>query len=175
MKKNLLVWQISGFSFVSLFGALLHFIYDWTNKSLLVAPFSGVNESTWEHIKLLYFPLLTFALVQSRFFKDYKNFWCIKLIGISLGLISIPVLFYTYNGVVGKSPDWVNILIFFISAALSFLAEYYLFKKSFIASKYSKACFYIILFIGFLFIIFTFLTPKLNIFLDPVTNTYGIN
>lgn len=174
MKKNLLIWQISGFSAVSLFGTLLHFLYDWTNKSLLVAPFSAVNESTWEHLKLFYFPFLIVALIQSRFFKNYTNFWCVKLIGLIVGLVSIPVLFYTYNGVIGKSPDWINIAIFFISAAFSFLAEYYLFKRSFICSKYSKICFYIVLVIGLSFVLFTFLTPKLNIFLDPITNTYGI-
>ena len=174
MKKNLSFWQILGFSFVSLFGTLLHFLYDWTNKSVLIAPFSGVNESTFEHMKLFYFPFLLFALIQYRFFKGYKSFWCIKLIGLIIGLTSIPVLFYTYNGVIGKSPDWINISIFFISALLSFLAEHYLFKRSFISSKHCKACLYIIMFIGLLFFVFTFWTPKLNIFRDPLTNTYGI-
>ena len=174
MKPNLSLLKISGFFFVSFFGTLLHFIYDWTNKSIFVAPFSGVNESTWEHMKLLYFPLLIFSLFESRFFKKYKNFWCIKFISISLGLTSIPVLFYTYNGVIAKSPDWINISIFFISAAIAFLTEYYLFKRSFISPKCSKACFYVILFMGFLFFVFTFWTPKLNIFRDPITKTYGI-
>ena len=78
MKPNISLWQFAGFSLSSLFGTILHFLYDWTDKSLLIAPFSGVNESTWEHMKLLFFPLFIFALIQSRFFKDYKNFWCIK-------------------------------------------------------------------------------------------------
>jgi len=104
MKRNLLLWQFSGFALSSLGGTILHFLYDWTNKSLLIAAFSGVNESTWEHMKLLYFPLFIFALVQSRYFKEYKNYWCIKLIGIVTGLITIPVLFYTYNGVFGNHP-----------------------------------------------------------------------
>lgn len=175
MKKNLLIGELLNFSFVSLFGTFLHFLYDWTNQSVLAAPFSAVNESTWEHMKLFYFPFLIAALIQSRFFKEYKNFWCIKLISLIVGLLLIPILFYTYNGVIGKSPDFVNISIFFISAALSFLTEYYLFSRSFISSKHSKACFFIFLLIGLLFIIFTFFTPRLNIFLDPITKTYGIN
>lgn len=175
MKNNLSLWQFSGFSLTSLLGTLLHFVYDWTNKSLLIAPFSAVNESTWEHLKLLFFPFFLFALVQYRFFKGYKNFWCIKLVGVLTGLISIPVLFYTYNGAIAKSPDWLNIAFFFISAALSFLIEWYLFKRSFISSEYSKICFYSFLFIGVLFVIFTFWTPRLAIFKDPVTNTFGIN
>lgn len=38
------------------------------------------------------------------------------------------VLFYTYNGAIGKSPDAVNIAIFFAAAA-SFIPESTLFKN----------------------------------------------
>ena len=174
MKPNISLWQFAGFSLSSLFGTILHFLYDWTDKSLLIAPFSGVNESTWEHMKLLYFPLFIFAIVQSRFFKDYKNFWCIKLIGICRGLLLIPVLFYTYNGVIGKSPDYINIAIFFVSAASAYILEWYLFKKNSIKCKRSPLAFLLICFIGVLFILFTFVTPQINIFKDPITNGYGI-
>ena len=129
MKRNISLWQFLGFGVASLGGTLLHFIYDWTNESPFAALFSGVNESTWEHMKLLFFPLFVFAVVQSFFFKEYDNFWCVKLIGTLSGLISIPILFYTYNGAFGKSPDWLNITIFFISAAITFLVETRLFKK----------------------------------------------
>ena len=77
-----------------------------------MAPFSGVNESTWEHMKLLFWPLFFFALVQRPFFREQKNYWCVKLAEILLGLLLIPVLFYTYNGAFEQSPDWVNIAIF---------------------------------------------------------------
>lgn len=174
MKKDLSLWQFSGFAVSSLGGTLLHFLYDWTNKSILVAPFSGVNESTFEHMKLLYFPLFIFALFQSRFFKEYENFWRIKLIGIITGLILIPVLFYTYNGAFGKSPDWLNITIFFISAALSFLIEFLLFKNGKYKKKSIKLPFIIICIIGALFIIFTFAPPHMPLFKDPLTHSYGI-
>lgn len=174
MKRNLLLWQFSGFALSSLGGTLLHFLYDLTNESVLIAPFSGVNESTWEHMKLLYFPLLIFALVQSRYFKEYENYWCIKLIGIITGLVMIPVLFYTYNGVFGKSPDWFNITIFFISAAIAFLVETWLFNKDTLRCKRPWLAFVIICLIGVLFVVFTFTTPQIPIFKDPLTKTYGI-
>ena len=174
MKKKIVVWQLAGFLFTALGGILLHFLYDWTNKSILVAPFSAVNESTFEHMKLLYFPLFIFALIQRRFFKEYENFWCVKLVGIGTGLILIPVLFYTYNGVIGKSPDWVNIAIFFVSVASAFFIETKLFKKDKLHCKYPLICFLAICLIGVLFIVFTFATPQIPLFLDPVTNGYGI-
>ena len=168
MKRRLFFWQLGGFLFTSIIGVLLHFLYEWTNNSVLVAPFSGVNESTWEHMKLLYFPLLIFALFQNRRFNFCKSFWCIKLIGILLGLTLIPVLFYTYNGVFGKSPDWINISIFFVSAAALFSLEYKLFKEQKLLCKYSSFAFCFICFIGILFLIFTFVPPNIPLFKDPL-------
>ena len=156
MKRNISLWQICGFVFTGIFGVILHFLYDWTDKSILIAPFSGVNESTWEHMKLLYFPLFIFALFQSRYFNDRKDYWCVKLSGILAGLISIPILFYTYNGAFGKSPDWLNITMFFISAAFAFILETILFRKGGLKCKHSITAFLMICFIGILFIVFTF-------------------
>ena len=74
MNRSIPLWQFWGFAAVSLGGTLLHYLYDWTNQSLPAAPFSGVNESTWEHMKLLFFPMFLFALVQSFFFRDRHDF-----------------------------------------------------------------------------------------------------
>ncbi len=169
MKRDLSLWQFAGFALTSLAGTVLHFLYDWTNQSIFVAPFSGINESTWEHMKLLYFPLLIFALIQSRFFKEYENFWCIKLRGILMGLVLIPVLFYTYNGAFGRSPDWVNIAIFFVSTAIAFFLEWRLFKKNTLPCRRPWLALATICFIGVLFVVFTFTAPEIPLFQDPLT------
>ena len=175
MKRDLALWQFGGFVFAAIGGTLLHFLYDLTGENAFVAPFSAVNESTWEHMKLLFFPLFIFALIQSRFFKNYDNFWCVKLIGILIGLILITILFYTINGIFGRSPDWVNISIFFVSAAVAFLLETHFFKKGFFECRSPWLAFSLICLIGVFFIIFTFATPKIPLFQDPLTKTYGIN
>jgi len=175
MKKNLRLWQLWGFAFTSLVGTLLHFLYEWTGKSILVAFFSGVNESTWEHMKLLYFPLFIFALIQSRFFVEYRCFWCTKLKGTALGLALIPVLFYTYNGMFGKSPDLVNIAVFFISAAVVYIAETWMLSHDMgCLTSAVRICFAVLCLIGVLFVIFTFYPPQIPLFMDPITKGYGI-
>ena len=174
MKKSIGLWQFVGFAATSLGGTILHFLYDWLGGAVWVAPFSGVNESTWEHMKLLFWPMFVYAIVESLFFRDRTDFWCIKLRGILLGILLIPVIFYTYNGVIGKSPDWINIAIFFISAAVSYLFETRLFKKGAIACKRPCIAVAVLCSIALLFIIFTFNTPEINIFKDPITSTYGI-
>ena len=174
MKQNIRLSQLFGFAVTSLGGTLLHFLYDWLGKAAWIAPFSGVNESTWEHMKLLFWPMLIYAVVQSFFFRDRSDFFCVKMRGILLGLTLIPVLFYTYNGVVGPSPDWLNIAIFFISAAVAYIYETRLFQKGTVSCKNPRLAILVLCTIAAMFVIFTFNTPQLAIFKDPLTNTYGI-
>lgn len=174
MKKSIGIWQLFGFAITSLGGTLLHFLYEWTNKAIWIAPFCGINESTWEHMKLFFVPTFLFAIVQSFFFRDRRDFWCVKLRGILLGLALIPVLFYTYNGVIGKSPDWINIAIFFIAAAVAYAYEARLLFGKELACRRPKWALAALCAIGALFVLFTFRTPEIGIFLDPRTGTYGI-
>lgn len=174
MKRSIGLWQLMGFAVTSLGGTLLHFLYDWLGEAKWIAPFSSVNESTWEHMKLLFWPMFIYAIVQSFFFLDSANFWCIKLRGILLGLALIPVIFYTYNGVIGKSPDWLNIAIFFICAAISYIYETRKFGRKDIRCEPPKRALAALCVIALLFVIFTFWTPHIEIFKDPLTKTYGI-
>ena len=173
-QRSIGLWQLMGFAVTSLGGTILHFLYEWLGEAAWIAPLSGVNESTWEHMKLLFWPMFLYAIVQSFFFKDREDFWCVKLRGILLGLGLIPVLFYTYNGVIGKSPDWINIAIFFISAAIAYLYETKLFKKETVVCKRPKLAIGVLCAIALLFVIFTFATPEIGIFKDPLTGSYGI-
>ena len=174
MKRSIGLWQLTGFAVTSLGGTLLHFLYEWLGGALWVAPFSGVNESTWEHMKLLFWPMFIFAVVESFFFRDRADFWCVKLRGTVLGLILIPVLFYTYNGAFGKSPDWLNIVIFFICAAITYIYETRVFNSGKMLCRSQRLSFAILCIIALFFVAFTFKTPEIDIFLDPLTHTYGV-
>ena len=174
MKRQIGLWQLMGFAVTSLAGTLLHFLYDWLGNAVWVTPFSGVNESTWEHMKLLFWPMFIFAIAQSFFFRNREDFWCVQFKGILLGLALIPIIFYTYNGVIGKSPDWVNIAIFFISAAIAYIYETRQFNNERTVCKYPKRAIALLCVLAVLFVVFTFITPKIGIFKDPLTSTYGI-
>ncbi len=168
MKRTLNFWQIAGFIFTAIAGTLLHFVYDWSKESFLLAPFCATNESTWEHMKLLFFPAVIFALVENYFTgKSYQNFLQIKCIGILSGLSFIPIFFYTYTGVLGVIADWFNITIFFLSVFLMFFLETQLLKKNSSLNFSEKTASVILMILTFAFIIFTFLPPKIPLFQDP--------
>ena len=173
MKKQLAVSQIIGFIFTGIAGVLLHFLFDWANQSVLAAPFSAVNESIWEHIKLLFFPMFAFALAESRY-SESKNFWCVKLISIVSALVLTPVLYYTINGAFGPTPDWVNIAIFFVAVAIGYIIEYVLFRNNSIECNSPQTPFVVLWLIVLVFAWFTFFPPQISLFRDPITGTYGI-
>ncbi len=172
MERNRSLWQLAGFGVTALGGTLLHFVYDWTNQSVLAALVSAVNESTWEHMKLLLVPMVLFAVLEHRFFPDVADFWCVKLCGMLAGLVTIPVLFYTGNGAFGKTPDWVNILIFFVAAAVSYALETARFRRQ-RPCRYPKLAAAAIVLLLLMFAGFTFVTPRIPLFRDPITGTYG--
>lgn len=173
MKRSIGLWQLMGFAVTSLCGTLLHFLYEWLGEAAWIAPFSGVNESTWEHMKLLFWPMFLFAVAERFFFRDREDFWCVKLRGALLGLTLIPVIFYTYNGVIGKSPDWINIVIFFVSAAVAYAYETRKFHDADLPCRSSKWALGALVVIALLFVVFTFVTPRIGIFRDPLTGAFG--
>ena len=59
-----------GFLVTTVLGILSHFVYDWTGGGFIIGLFFPVNESTWEHMKLMYFPLLAFSVAESKILKE---------------------------------------------------------------------------------------------------------
>lgn len=174
MKKNLLIWQIAGVTFTAIIGTVLHFLYQWTNLNVF-ATISAVNESTWEHMKLVFVPSLLFAFIQRFFAKnDYNCFWIVKLVGILLGTLLIPILFYTLSGTFGTLSAIVNIAIFFTAIIIEYLTELFLFNKMNCNCKLKWVSICALLLILILFIVCSFYPPKIPLFLDPLTSGYGI-
>ena len=175
MDKPIPQWQIGGFVFTAVLGTLLHFLFDWTGGNVVAALFSAVNESIWEHMKLLYYPMLLFAFWEYRFWgQEIPGFWCIKLAGTLLGLGLIPVIYYVYTGIGGVNADWFNVTIFFLAAGAALWTETKLFQKGALWGS-CKLAPILLLLIGVAFTLLTFWPPRIPLFRDPVTGTYGFS
>ncbi len=174
MKRSIAFWQSLGFIVTAALGTLLHFLYDWTGN-VVVATFSAVNESTWEHMKLLFFPQFLVAVGQySIFGRNIADFWCIKLRSTLLGLALIPMLFYTLRGIFGTTPDWINIGIFFVAAATTYLYETHQFKQPRTPCPNARWAFAAFLLVSAAFAVFTFRPPQIPLFQDPLSGHYGL-
>jgi hypothetical protein len=161
-----------GFFFVLLVGTLLHFTYEWSGKNPFVGAFCAVNESTWEHMKLLFFPALVYFLVEyAKNASKSRDLLTARTLGLLLGLAFIPISFYTYSGVIGTNYTVIDISIFAVSVFLTFFLSNRFLKKPQHLTAF--AAFLILLLLLFLFVAFTFFPPHIRLFLDPVSFTYG--
>lgn len=149
--------------FIVILGSLLHFVYEWSGNNFIVGLFSPVNESVWEHLKLLFFPML-FLTVWDFFTKEDKklNFLPSRVSGILAGYGFIVTAYYTITGVLGKNIDWINIAIFLLGVGFSFLAERKVAKGNSRITPNTALILLIILLL--LFMVFTVAPPKLGLF-----------
>ena len=169
-------WQLGGFLFVCAAGTALHFLYQWSGESVAAAPFAAVNESVWEHMKLLFWPMLLWAGAERAVLGGYsRGFWPAKALGILLGLALIPALYYTYTGALDVSVMWVDIAIFFVAAAAAFLAETRMLARDWRCRGGARAsALVLLLLLSAAFVLCTFVPPRVPLFRDPVTGFYGL-
>jgi len=172
-KKSILIFQIASAVFAMFLGTLLHFTYEWSGGNLFVASFSAVNESTWEHLKIIFFPMLLSTIIGSFYFgNNVPNFLCAKAIGIITALLFTTSFFYTYTGILGTNIAILNILSFFIAIIFGEYVAYKVILSYFSCNKKLAIISLIILTIYFIF--FTYITPQIGLFKDPISGGYGI-
>lgn len=169
--KRLKCYTIIGIIFVILTGTLFHFLYDWTNKNFIVGLFTPINESVWEHMKLLFFPMLLYSFVMILNLKaDYPCITSSLCFGILIGTLLIPIFFYAYTFILGKNTLFFDILIFVLSSIIAFFTAY----KFTLSCKLQPYTFLLCFLVDVLFIcfvVFTLYPPHLKIFADPTDST----
>lgn len=99
-------------------GSLLHFAYGWSGQNGLVGLFSPVNESVWEHTKLLVFPVVAVGVVEVALLRHLRRVAWAVLAESVLGALAIIAIFYAYTGALGTGPVlWADITSFVLVVA----------------------------------------------------------
>jgi hypothetical protein len=160
---------------ISIIGTIFHFLYEFSGRNLLVAIFSAVNESVWEHIKIAVIPTYIVAIVKMWIMEERKcNLWTSLFFKVLTLILLIPTLFYGYQ-LIFKSENLVlDIIIFYISIIISEVIEYIVQNKFSISAKVEDVFKYINILNICLFVLFTFKPPRLEIFRDKLENKFGI-
>ncbi len=166
MKRGIFVL---GFIFTVALGSLLHFVYKWTGESPAAAWFSAINESTWEHLKLLFVPMVLFGIYEFfKYGRDNPCFFPAKLSGILSGMLFIILFFYGYKGILGYNVDFLNIVDFILGSAVAWYVQFRWLKHKRNCSPLCHGLSLLgILILAVLFIVFSYNQPTLGIFIDP--------
>ena len=171
-------WILIGIPLLFVIGALLHFAYDVLGESPIVGLFAPVNESIWEHAKMVVWPIILWWGLYYRFrgeaYKINPNKWFAgALTSLLVALIAMPMLYYFYTEAFGVEIVWVDVLILLLALLFGQLLGLH-------AYRYSKGIPVPWAFAAFggiilLFFLFPFFPPQIPWFQDGITGSYGID
>lgn len=173
---NLTTWAVVGAIFTMVVGTVMHYIYDWSNGNKFIAIFGSVNESVWEHLKLIFWPMFFFMIAEYfKYGNNLPNFIPIRAFSILLGMVIIVIIFYTHTGIIGKNSFIVNIATFILAVSVAYFFSHQAMSTDiFSQGIYQVSGWILLILLISCFAIFTFAPPKLNIFRDPLSGKYGI-
>lgn len=172
LKKLKIIAVISIF----LFTVLYHFLYDWLPNPIF-SIFFPVNESIWEHMKLLYSGIISWGLIEYLILNKknikYNNFWYQLFI---TAITSIPlylILFLPLYNIFGENMI-ISIGLLIIVIVLEQILSYYLLQNKAKKPILNKISIILLILFYFVFLSFTYFPPENYIFYDTVTNSYGL-
>ena len=171
--------EMWGILFIILFGALLHFAFELSGGWRPLGVISAVNESVWEHLKLAFWPAIIWTIIEFFFVRrpakdTNQNFILAKAIGAYIMPLVIVVVFYSYTAFTGESILVIDLLSFVIAVVIGQVTSYKLWSSLELSKVFDWLGLVMILVAVLLFTVFTFYTPGVAIFKDPVTGGYGI-
>lgn len=164
--------------FIVLAASLLHFLYELTGFQPWTAIFASVNESTFEHLKLFYWPALAYALVQHAFLRDRaNNFWWAKAAAMVTAPLVLMATFYVYLGIslpiYGRGFLWADIGSGILGVLGGSVVAYRIMTAPELGRAFSRAGLAVTTALGVMFIAFTYYPPKVFIFENFAHYRYG--
>lgn len=161
--------MIFGLSFIN------HFMYEWFPNDIFSIIFP-VNESIWEHMKLVSTPVLLFGLIEYIIYlkKDipFNNFILSYSISIILGIIFYLVIYLPIHYIFGHITI-IAIGLLFITFIIIEIISYYMMNYRMI--RYSNVIGIVMLIL--LYVILGYLTYnpiEIDLFYDTIKKIYGI-
>lgn len=158
---------------ISVIGTFLHFLYGLSNKNKIVGLFAAVNESTWEHIKIGLTPTFLWGLIDGFIYGGNANYFPAKFLSLLSIIIVIPLLFYFYKSFTKKAILPLDIIIFYVSIAVSQFVFNYIIGLNPVNYIYSYLSCIGVFLILIIYMIFTMFPLENFIFKDPITGKYG--
>jgi len=128
-------WILLGIPMLFLVGSLFHYLYQLTGKHALVSLIAPINESVWEHTKMVLLPVilwwsLFYLITGQRLSIDIDSWFTGLLVSLVISIVAIPVLYYSYTAAFGISFLWMDIMILLIALAFGQFMGLHVFRHS---------------------------------------------
>ncbi len=175
-EKRFFTLSLLGSVFIYALASLLHFIYDLSSGSTLSILFGAVNESVWEHVKIFAFAFIVWSFVELLVIKPpFKKYITAKVFSLYFLALAIIVFFYTYTTIFKKPILLIDLISSAVFVVLSQYISYSLTTKENNIEHYFCVSLFLLSLLAVMLSSFTIFPPKIELFKDPVTNTYGLD
>lgn len=170
-------WIYAGILVLFFFGSFMHYFYSFSCRNILVATIAPVNESVWEHLKLVFLPIILwwgvyYAIKGKELSIDINKWFTAALASLLVSMLGIIFLYYVYTGILGKEFVIVDISILLVTLFMGQTLSLHVYKYSKGIPADIVFCIFIMIFS--LFSLFTFNPPHIPLFKEKKTGTYGI-
>lgn len=177
--KAALNWILLGVPVLFIAGFFMHNIYEWSGKSAIAGIFAPVNESTWEHLKLTFWPTLLWWIAGFILFnKDGRisaNQWFTSCTVAELVCpVVILCFYYTYTGAFGIDSLILDIFSLFLALTMAQGLAHHFYKYAHLKGYNLYVSFALLILIAITFAVLTFVPPHIPLFKDSTTGKYGI-
>lgn len=163
------MFRLAGIIYTIIAGSILHFLYDWTGNNFWIGFFSAVDESIFQHLKLLFYPYMIWVIITYIRKVDVgKNFIAVRGLSVLAGALTIILLYYGYTAFTGDHYMIVDLAIYAISVIVTFLVEGKL-EDSVTLKKpaWNIIGWIIIIAMVAAFFMFTYAPPMVPLFIPP--------
>ena len=155
---------------------LFHFIYEWFPNKLF-SIFFPVNESIWEHMKLIYTSFIVGILIDYIFSKIFKiklnNLIFSNFYSSIISIMTYLIIYLPIDSFIGHSTIFAITLLFLMIIFGEIICYNLMIKNENITLNYISI---VLIIIGYIiFGLLTYYPPKTKLFFDPQHKKYGIN
>lgn len=154
---NLKIWLM--FAAAVTMGVLLHFLGDWARWPAVYL-FAPARESIWEHLKILFYPLLLSALVVGG--RRGLTAWLLSLLTVCAAMLGAGWIYYV---TLEQEGLWFSLVLYFALMTAGFLLPRVLWP---LAERKGVGALSVLLTVGLwvLLVVFTVHPPEGLLFAD---------
>jgi hypothetical protein len=170
-------WILIGIPFLFIAGSFFHFLYDLSGKTILAGTISAVNESVWEHAKMLLLPPILwwvlYYLLKGKKYGINPNQWFTgMLVSIVSSILAMMFIYYFYTQAFGVKLLYMDIFILFLAILIGQGLGWHFYR--YFSGINAIVSILLVTVIFILFVYWTFSPPHIPLFYDNPNGKYGI-
>lgn len=162
--KKTILWDILLFCVLGILGPVMHYFEPMLIQIPIFKGIFPINESIWEHLKLLFYPAAAVGIVRRLVCGKLQHGILTTFAeGIVIAMLLMVAGFYTYSGILGMHSLPMDISLFYLC---SLVMTVYVSKQALRQKNSSLSGLLVLLLLTGCFLFFSYNAPDIGLFRD---------